>query len=130
MAWNDLANAADEGPSSEAIAAFRAGMRPYWHPVCEAKALDAGKPVGVMLLGQRLVVARLDGVVTALPDVCRHFKAQLSLGEIVETGGRGAIQCPYHGWAFGADGACLRIPQLPADRAIPANAGLPAFKAV
>ena len=130
MALDDLIETADEGPSREAIAAFRAGMAPFWHPVCEARDLDAGRPVGVVLLCRRLVVARLGERVAVLPDVCRHFQAQLSLGEIVELGGERALQCPYHGWAFGASGKCLRIPQLPSGRNIPANADLPAYAAV
>jgi phenylpropionate dioxygenase-like ring-hydroxylating dioxygenase large terminal subunit len=130
MAIEDMIEAVDDGPGKEAIAAFRRGMTPFWHPVCETKALDAGKPVGVVLLGRRLVVARLGDRVAALPDVCRHFQAQLSLGEIVEIAGERALQCPYHGWAFSGSGRCVRIPQLPASRDIPGNANLPAYAAV
>jgi phenylpropionate dioxygenase-like ring-hydroxylating dioxygenase large terminal subunit len=130
MALEDLIEMADEGPSREAVATFRAGMTPFWHPVCEATKLDGGRPVGVVLLGRRLVLARLGDKVAVLPDVCRHFQAQLSLGEVVQVAGEPAIQCPYHGWAFGASGKCLRIPQLPATRNIPNNADLPAYAAV
>jgi vanillate O-demethylase monooxygenase subunit len=118
----------EDGPSKEAIAGFYEGMQPFWHPVLPAHALT-GKPVGVKLLGRRLVLARLDGEVLAMGDTCRHFQAQLSLGEIVTLGDRMALQCGYHGWAFGAGGRCVRIPQLAAGRAIPAAAHLPSFQA-
>ncbi|WP_346906304.1 aromatic ring-hydroxylating dioxygenase subunit alpha [uncultured Roseibium sp.] len=120
---------ADLGPSEEAIEGFRQSMSGFWHPVCEASALDDGRPVGVTLLGRRVVLVRLDGKLAALPDTCRHFQAQLSLGEVVTVGGVQALQCPYHGWAFGEGGKCKRIPQLAEGRAIPAAADLPAYLA-
>lgn len=116
----------EDGPSAEAIAGFRAGMEPFWHPVLEAASL-ADRPRAVTLLGRRLVLVRLDGVATAFPDTCRHFQAQLSLGSVVRVDGRELLQCNYHGWAFAGDGACARIPQLPAGRCIPKTAGLRRF---
>jgi phenylpropionate dioxygenase-like ring-hydroxylating dioxygenase large terminal subunit len=118
----------EDGPSQDAIAGFYDGMRPFWHPVLASREL-AGKPVGVRLLGRRLVLARLESEILALGDVCRHFQAQLSLGEIVKVAGRAALQCPYHGWTFGAGGQCVRIPQLAAGRKIPSSAHLPSFAA-
>jgi phenylpropionate dioxygenase-like ring-hydroxylating dioxygenase large terminal subunit len=117
----------DEGPSEEAIAAFYNGMLPFWHPVLGSGALT-DKPVGVRLLGQRLVLARLGNDILVLRDTCRHFQAQLSLGKIVHLDGRMALQCPYHGWTFGAGGQCVRIPQLAPTRKIPLSANLSAFK--
>ncbi len=118
---------ADSGPSPEAIDAFRSSMADFWHPVCEAADLGRSGRVGVTLLGRRVVIAQLDGVLVAMPDTCRHFQAQLSLGEVVTIDGAQALQCPYHGWAFGHGGRCRRIPQLPADRSIPPSADLPTY---
>lgn len=120
---NDL----EDGPSADAIAAFRDGMTPFWHPVMEAADLMEDRPSAVRLLGRRLVVARLDGELVAMPDTCRHFQARLSLGSIVTVAGERAVQCPYHGWAFGRGGRCVRIPQLAADRKIPKTANLPGY---
>ena len=117
----------EEGPSREAIAGFYEGMQHFWHPVLASNAL-VDKPVGVRLLGRRLVLARLDSQILAMGDICRHFQAQLSLGAIVTLEGRQALQCAYHGWAFGSGGRCVRIPQLVAGRAIPSAAHLPAFE--
>lgn len=117
-----------DGPSNEAIAAFYEGMLPFWHPVLASEAL-ADKPRGVCLLGRRLVLARLGEEILVLPDTCRHFQAQLSLGKIVRVGERTALQCGYHGWTFGSGGRCVRIPQLPSGRSIPQSANLPAFQA-
>ena len=127
LAQNRL-NQLEDGPSAEAIAAFREGMMPFWHPVMEARDLMDDRPSAVQLLGRRLVIARLDGELLAMPDTCRHFQARLSLGTIVTVAGERTIQCPYHGWAFGQDGRCVRIPQLAAGRAIPKTANLPSYK--
>lgn len=42
----------------------------------------------------------------ALIDRCPHRNYPLSDGHVVG----GAVQCPYHGWRFGADGACVDVP--------------------
>jgi len=65
-----------------------------------------------------------------LPDTCRHFQAQLSLGTIVRVCAEAGLQCPYHGWTFGSSGRCLRIPQLTEGRSIPASANLPSYRAL
>jgi choline monooxygenase len=60
--------------------------------VCR-KADVAGWPV--------LVVRQPDGSLRAFHDVCRHRASPL---ECVG----GVIQCPYHGWTYGSDGALKR----------------------
>lgn len=114
-------------PTDAAIARFTKGMERFWQPVARSADLLDNAILGVRLLGRPVAIARLDGVLTAVLDVCRHYQAQLSLGEIAVVDGKQAIQCPYHGWAYGAQGACVRIPQFPAGRKIPANAAVPAF---
>src|SRR5436190_614095 len=48
------------------------------------------------------------GRLFAIRDVCPHRAAPLSAGKI-----RGdEVECPYHGWRFGLDGACRAIPSL------------------
>jgi phenylpropionate dioxygenase-like ring-hydroxylating dioxygenase large terminal subunit len=114
-------------PSPEAVERFYTGMRPFWFPVLECDALEDGKPLAVELLGEPLVVVRLDGRTVVMQDLCRHYQAPLSLGEVVEWNGRQCLMCPYHGWTYGSDGRCVRIPQLPPDRGIPASARVPRF---
>jgi phenylpropionate dioxygenase-like ring-hydroxylating dioxygenase large terminal subunit len=98
-------------------------LHSYWHPVAQAtEVLD--KPVPVTLLGHKLVVVRLDGRARCFRDLCIHRGTPLSLGWIEG----GELVCSYHGWRYRADGACSRIPALPADRAIPRRARVDAFK--
>jgi phenylpropionate dioxygenase-like ring-hydroxylating dioxygenase large terminal subunit len=73
------------------------------------------------VLGELLVLWRTaDGTLTAARDRCPHREAPLSCGQVVE----GGLQCPYHGWTFGASGACVRIPSAPPERAVPPTARL------
>jgi phenylpropionate dioxygenase-like ring-hydroxylating dioxygenase large terminal subunit len=118
-----------DAPSPTAIAAFESGMAKFWQPVARSSDLGGGYILPVRLLGTPVALARLDGKLTAVLDVCRHYQARLSLGEIAVIDGKQAIQCPYHGWAYGLHGACVRIPQFPAGRKIPAGAGVPSFAA-
>jgi vanillate O-demethylase monooxygenase subunit len=113
---------------SATITAYYAAMRRFWHPVLPSADLPAGELRGVTLLEEALVLARLNGRLVALQDLCRHFQAQLSLGEITEIAGVGeCVMCPYHGWSYAADGQCAFIPQLGAGRQIPADARVPRY---
>ncbi len=116
-----------EAPSQEAIQEFYNGMRPFWHPVLWEDALPEGKLVRVELLGIGVVLARLNGKVTALRDLCRHFQTRLSLGEILDIDGEDTVMCPYHGWAYGNDGMCKRIPQMLEGRKIPPSARVDSY---
>ena len=64
-----------EKPSGEAICGYYEGMRAFWHPVMRAADLVEGRLAGIELLGESIVVARLNGAIAAMQDLCRHFQA-------------------------------------------------------
>lgn len=99
-------------------------LRQYWHPVARSEDLT-DKPIAATLLEEPLVVYRVDGGVAALKDLCIHRGTPLSLGWIDGS----KLVCAYHGWAYGADGSCVRIPSIPADRSIPAKARVDSYHA-
>lgn len=91
--------------------------RRLWHPVASLQELDAARsrPLPVQLLGEDLVLWRGDDArVQAFPDQCPHRGARLSLGRVLQDDGPPRLACAYHGWQFGVDGSCLRIPAAPA----------------
>ncbi len=81
-----------------------------WYPVFYLEDLDKTKPNKFTLLERDLVIwwDRQTETWRAFDDQCPHRLAPLSEGRIAEDG---LLECPYHGWAFRADGACDRIPQ-------------------
>lgn len=81
-------------------------LRNYWHPVAYASDLAEGGPVQGLLLGEPLVIVRLGGEVRIFRDLCSHRGTAISLGWVEDD----QLRCPYHGWAFGADGMCTEIP--------------------
>jgi vanillate O-demethylase monooxygenase subunit len=103
-------------------ALFRA-MRRFWQPVSYARDL-AGRPQKATLLGEPIVLARLGGQVCAFPDLCVHRGTALSLGRIEGD----ELRCAYHGWTYGADGACSSIPAR-FGLNIPARARLKKYRA-
>jgi phenylpropionate dioxygenase-like ring-hydroxylating dioxygenase large terminal subunit len=124
-----LATKTTRQPTDDMIEAYYAAMRPFWHPVLPSAQLGDA-PVAVELLAEPLVVARLNGTAVAMQDVCRHFQAQLSLGEIRRMPDAGdCLMCPYHGWTFDQTGRCVDIPQLGAGRGIPRDARVPTYRA-
>ena len=88
-----------------------------WHPVARSEDLAGGMPVARRLFGEDLVLWAAAGEVHAWRDLCIHRGAKLSLGKV--TGG--CLQCPYHGWTYGASGMCVKIPAHP-DQKPPARA--------
>ena len=66
------------------------------------------------------------GDVVAAPDRCPHREAPLSAGFVED----GCLVCPYHGWKFGDDGRCVKVPSSsegvpPPPRAQPARPDAP-----
>jgi phenylpropionate dioxygenase-like ring-hydroxylating dioxygenase large terminal subunit len=95
-------------------------LRGYWYAVAQSSDVAPG-PLAVTVLGEPLVLWRTaEGALMAAQDRCPHRDAPLSLGQVVESG----LQCPYHGWTFGASGACVLIPSAPPERALPPTARL------
>jgi phenylpropionate dioxygenase-like ring-hydroxylating dioxygenase large terminal subunit len=81
-------------------------LRNTWYVAASWDELEDG-PVGRMILGEPVVVFRAgNGRLAALEDRCIHRRAPLSPGKVVGD----AVQCPYHGFQFVADGSCIRIP--------------------
>ncbi|QSR88424.1 aromatic ring-hydroxylating dioxygenase subunit alpha [Methylacidiphilum caldifontis] len=88
------------------VKAYYSSMSTFWHPVCPSSFL-LDKPLGIQLLGRRLVLARLNGKVSCFDDLCRHLGAALSGGKIEK---KSFLRCPYHGWLYNEEGRCIEIP--------------------
>ena len=81
----------------------------WWWPVALAHE-GADAPVPLQLFEQPLVLWRdLQGQPSLLVDRCPHRGARLSMGRCVD----GVLQCPYHGWRFNTEGACVAVPAQP-----------------
>ncbi|MDP3740202.1 MAG: aromatic ring-hydroxylating dioxygenase subunit alpha [Hyphomonadaceae bacterium] len=89
-----------------------------WYFACASKTLEPGQQFRRMILGQPVMLARTPiqngkgGEAFALRDICPHRLVPLSAGKQIETDGQPTIQCAYHGWRFGTDGACRHMPSL------------------
>lgn len=89
-----------------------------WHVVLRSKDLKDGTIVPARVMGEDLVLWRVDGRALVWRDLCIHRGAKLSLGTIKEE----CIVCPYHGWEYNSEGKCTRIPAQSPSRAIPSKA--------
>ena len=101
-------------------------LRGYWYVVAESDDITAG-PHAVRVLGEAVVVWRgPDGALVAAPDRCPHREAPLSLGTVDD----GCLSCCYHGWKFGAEGRCVRVPSAPEGMPVPPKSHLPTYHVV
>ena len=97
--------------------AWMRGLPPYlhqhWMPILASADLPAAAPVAARRLGEDLVLWRDSaGAPVVMTDRCPHRGAKLSgsptgPGEVCGD----EIECPYHGWRYGRDGQCTKIPQ-------------------
>ena len=97
----------------------------FWHPV--AFSHDVGPaPVGARLLDVDLVIYRTSEGVVVARDLCLHRGSALTLGRLEGD----ELICAYHGWRYGPNGRCTRIPAQPADRRIAPSIRLMTYPAV
>ena len=76
-----------------------------WFHLCKSEELKT--PVAAALAGRDFVGYRTEsGRVAVLSGRCSHLGARLSNGFV--QGER--LVCPLHGWEYGSDGVCKRIP--------------------
>ncbi len=76
------------------------------------------------ILGERVLLYRTqDGTAVALSGICPHRAFPLEMGRLVGD----AVQCGYHGFTFGSDGACHKVPSQPG---VPGHASLRRYPVV
>jgi phenylpropionate dioxygenase-like ring-hydroxylating dioxygenase large terminal subunit len=88
-------------------------LQRFWNPVIPSDQVT-DKPVALKHFGQDVVLWRdATGAIHAQEDRCQHRTARLSGGWISRDEHGEGLTCPYHGWRYGAGGACVHIPQQP-----------------
>lgn len=81
-------------------------LKNFWYAVCLSTEVKE-KPIRVTALGNELVIYRNSkGAPVVMSDLCVHRGGALSDGW---TKGD-CVVCPYHGWEYDQEGACVRIP--------------------
>ncbi len=93
-------------------------LRRCWLPVALEADVPEASPLGVRLLGERWLVARLGGELVAMRDRCPHRLVPLSAGRIVDD----ELECAYHGYRFDSTGRTTTIPALSSEVPIPPKA--------
>jgi phthalate 4,5-dioxygenase oxygenase subunit len=89
-------------------------FRRFWIPVLLAEELPRADsdPVRARILGEDLIAYRdTSGRVGLLASNCPHRGASLFFGRNEESG----LRCVYHGWKFDLTGACVDMPNEPAE---------------
>ena len=81
-------------------------LKNYWYAAARSEEVVDAKPIGRVVLGEKLVLWRAKTGVVAQIDRCLHRNALLSKGVIVD----GCLACPYHGWMYDTAGRCVHVP--------------------
>jgi nitrite reductase/ring-hydroxylating ferredoxin subunit len=105
-----------QAPAADRFARYPAS----WYLFGESAELR-GRPVSKNMLGRRLVAFRTAaGRLALMQGNCAHLGADLGGGQVVGE----CVQCPFHGWRYGADGVCVHAP---GNRIVPAFARLQTY---
>lgn len=98
--------------------------RDHWYVAAWSDEVVADKAMERWVLGEPVALYRDGGgAAVALEGRCPHRNYPLARGVV-----RGdALECGYHGFTFGPDGACVRIPS---QKAIPAACRVKAYPLV
>lgn len=108
----------------DGVRSYEEAFSPYWHPVAFSHELKE-RPLAARLLGRELAVWRTGSGVAVTQRYCAHRGADLCGGGITPEG----LRCAFHGWTYGQDGRCVRVPSQPG-APIPASAALSSYPAV
>lgn len=86
---------------------LESSLKNHWMPIAFSADLQPGTLFPIELFEEPWVVFRGDdGVAGVLRDSCAHRACPLSLGKVEGN----TVQCAYHGWEFGTDGMCTKMP--------------------
>ena len=106
LPFSYLATSVEDGAKRQAAA--EASFDDHWYAAAYPWQVGDGDVYATRLWGEPLVLYRdADGRLVCAKDVCPHRSAPLNMAEVND---QGQLQCMYHGWAFGKDGACENIP--------------------
>ncbi len=84
------------------------GFRNHWYPACYSYELAEGGTRGEVLLGERILLKRIDGRAYAVQDRCLHRGVQFSIRP--ECHSKNTISCWYHGFTYDVrDGSLMAI---------------------
>ena len=98
-------------------------LKNFWWPL-EFSHVVKDKPMRVTALEQEFVLYRTpDGAAHVLSDLCVHRGGALSDGWMSGD----CIVCPYHGWEYKSDGACVKIPANAKDAPVPKKARVDSY---
>jgi phenylpropionate dioxygenase-like ring-hydroxylating dioxygenase large terminal subunit len=87
----------------------------YWFAAARSDHVNK-KPLAITVLDRPIVLVRFgSGSISVFEDRCPHRQVPLSHGRMTSNG----LECPYHGWTFGADGRCTSVPGMPSEECLP-----------
>jgi phenylpropionate dioxygenase-like ring-hydroxylating dioxygenase large terminal subunit len=82
-------------------------IKNQWYAILDSNEIKKKKLVGVVRLGEKLVLwRRKDGSIACIADKCCHRGAKLSAGKLCGD----HIQCPFHGFEYNETGKVIMIP--------------------
>mmetsp|Transcript_17571 Transcript_17571/g.21468 ORF Transcript_17571/g.21468 Transcript_17571/m.21468 type:complete len:693 (-) Transcript_17571:977-3055(-) len=102
LPFSYLATSVDQGETPEP------SFNNQWYAVAYPWQVEKQEVYSTRLWGEPIVLYYdVDGNLVCAKDSCPHRSAPLSMSKL---NSKGQLECMYHGWAFGKEGACESVP--------------------
>tara|TARA_R110002096_G_scaffold424348_1_gene632201 strand:- start:10112 stop:11299 length:1188 start_codon:yes stop_codon:yes gene_type:complete len=102
------------------------GFKNHWYPVLFSNEVEEGQPVTAKVLGENLLINRVDGEVHVIRDKCMHRNVKLS--RKLECHTKGSITCWYHGFTYRwSDGKLTNVIAAPNSKIADGTRGIKSF---
>ena len=113
----------EDQPPPDLVVSYYTSMSKFWQPTLLLTDFNDSPIIETTVCGRNLVAVRMGGQISVFENMCRHFQAKMSLGEVgKDRQDEDVLRCKYHGWAYNAQGICTEIPQLTDQSKIPPSA--------
>lgn len=82
------------------------GFRNYWYPICFERDLVGEEPKALQILGEKILLRRVDRKVRAIEDRCAHRRVTIShrfrkgVDAAIECYTKDTVTCWYHGFTY------------------------------
>ena len=96
-----------------------------WYAICRIEEIKKDKILLKNILNQEIILWKKNTKIMAWENLCIHRGSRLSLGSIRN----GVLKCAYHGWEYGENAQCTKIPSQP-DIKIPKKACVKSYKII
>ena len=76
----------EDQPPPDLVVSYYTSMSKFWQPTLLLTDFNDSPIIETTVCGRNLVAVRMGGQISVFENMCRHFQAKMSLGELARIG--------------------------------------------